>query len=200
MLHYVPIDLPKINIPDNFFESQKEKKIFKKANSPYAGSHFVPFPFYGDEWNEVFLLDWQFLKNYIVNNLPFTKIVFVRVSFQSETTGRHIDSSQINNPKSCNYNKDLTEHYSKQIYPYGYRILLQGNKNVLKLYNNKEEFQTIIPETTNCYCINSFKTEHSVAKDDERCIVFIHGWLDQEKHNYLINKSIKKYQKYIISF
>jgi len=202
MLHYIPIDLPKINIPNNFLESKKAKELFTKTHSPYTGFHFIPFPFYSEKWNEEFLMEWQFLKDYITINLPFIKIVFVRISFQTENVGIHLDSSQINNPKSPNFNNNLSEHYNKQIFPYGYRILLKGNKNSLKLFsnNNNKAFQAIIPETTNCYCINSFKTKHSVEKDNDRCIVFIHGWLDQEKHNYLINKSIKKYQKYIISF
>ena len=195
MIHYLPIDLPKLESPERF--SLEE---FVESNRPYHGFHLSLFGMQEKEWNSIALKNWGFVKEYIEKYLPIKKLYFVRISKQLGHIGKHYDVSGISDPKMGNYNKELTENYNNAISPYGYRLVLERKSNILTIHSNSAEYESKLPVFTNCYCINSFKTKHSAKMDDNRWIIFIHCWLDQKRHEELINRSLIKYKDYVIAF
>ena len=180
MIHYLPIDLPKLESSEKF-----SLEGFRESKGSDPGFHLSLFGMQEKEWNSLALKNWGFVKEYIEKYLPIKKLYFIRISKQLEHMGKYYDINGISDPKSESYNKELTENYNNAISPYSYRLVLEENSNILELNlepwielpsdSNSTESESKLPVFTNCYCINSFKTKHSVKMDGNRWVVFIEG-------------------------
>jgi len=201
MIHYLPIDLPKLESSEMF-----SLDGFVESKNPYYGLHLNAFDVHNKEWHPIMLKNWFFVKEYIEKYLPIKKFYIVRISKQLMDIGKHYDYGKPNNisgvsdSKETIYNKELADHYDNLTSPYGYRLVLEGRNNILTIHNNSAEYESKLPVFTNCYCINSIETKHSTKMDDNRWVVFIHGWLDEKRHDELINRSLIKYKDYVIAF
>ena len=196
MIHYLPIDIPKLDIPSSI-----NYNGFVEEPIPYHGSHMSLFLknewFPQGQWQRD---NWSWLKKYIEENLPIKKFYIVRVSIQLSKIGIHFDTSGINERGKNLYNENLTNHYNSLTSPYGYRLVISGKSGTLLIHNDSQTIPATLPDSTNCYCLNSFHTKHSTDDDDGRVIALIQGWLDEDKHNQIINRSLLKYKEHIIAF
>ncbi len=194
MIHYVPIDIPKLEYP-----STLNYEGFEKRGTPYEGYHLSAF--HENSWQPLALKNWNWAKEFIEEYLPITKFHIVRISTQQlSPIAKHFDTSGINMPGKPLYNIELVDHYNSITSPYGYRLVLTGKSNTVIIHNSKSEIDAILPDSTNCYCLNSLNTLHSAKIDNNRLVIFIQGWLDEKKHVEIINRSLLKYKDYIIAF
>lgn len=127
----------------------------------------------------------------LVKLLPFSSISNVKINYQTKETKYHIDFV---NPEEGN---DLYKNVVTQE-PSGYRVILQGSKDVI-LIKNKNKIQIAkLPDDSNIYVIGQTNCLHKVVEDKNRITIYITGFLDKEKHQKIIQHSLKKYKKYAI--
>ena len=181
-LHFIPIDLPivKINLEKVKYECNYSYWQFIRLlnfKGKYAESN----------WTEYALQNFLDLKNYIEKYLPFDYLVNVKINMQNTEVLNHVDFTEPNaNPFLYTNNK-----YNE---PCGYRILIKGKSDKLFVKNKR----TLLPETTNIYCIGHTNTIHKVEEDIGRITIFVHGCINKYKHTNLLQKSYNKYKKYCI--
>jgi hypothetical protein len=193
-LHWIPVDLPNVDFKQelikdfipNFvgntsgeFQSQRltlETKNYKTTT-----------------WLSDLTESQKKLKEYIEKFLPFDEIINIRINNPIKIGGMHYDLVD----KNCN--KDLLDHHLR-LEPTGYRLILTGGKQgdlVVKI--NNLPVQVTVPDTTDWYLIGHAITPHRLKKFDEnRLIVFCHGWINEKKHKEIMDRSIEKYSQYAI--
>jgi hypothetical protein len=176
-LLFLPID---INL-ENFSFSQEE--------NPEKNNLFNPW------WNSTFINEDTIKKNNfdnILNQLPFTKITRLFYKTQKVAVSSHVDvMSQM-------MMEDGEYEHIKLNEPCGYRIVINGDLDKLKILNNGKWCTAKIPSTPCCYVLNSTELYHSVESDQLRETIYVRGFIDQEKHRLLIEKSLKKFKEYAI--
>ena len=82
--------------------------------------------------------------------------------------------------------------------PCGYRIVVRGSNDALKLHINDEIKTCLMPDDTPTYVINHTSALHSVDRDEGRINVYVSGFIDREKHMNILDRSMNKYKKYIL--
>jgi hypothetical protein len=82
--------------------------------------------------------------------------------------------------------------------PCGYRIVINGVLEKLHVKTNDNWVVAKLPYTPICYLINSTTLYHKVDDDPTRETIYVRGWIDREKHNNLIDTSLKKFKEYAI--
>jgi hypothetical protein len=148
---------------------------------------------YGDQKN-----NWKDLSNDkkiirdLGEKLAFTELHHVRLSVQNKPVLPHVDV--------------IPEKYHKQIYqryldqePGGYRLVLKGSKDSLFVINSSGELiNAELPSMPCLYAINSTTCKHFIVGDLGREVIYFRGFLDQKKHNNLLEKSLLKYSEFSI--
>lgn len=174
---FLPID---IDLSTLKFQRESEAEEFHEYN-PYWSSSPIE-----KKTVEEYKLD------NILNQLPFTKITTLTHKIQQREVKRHVDIYP-----SMTFEPGELEHI-KENEPCGYRFVLKGNVDRLKVYNGKQWVTAILPSIPCCYLLNSTLGYHSVKEDINREIIYVRGFVDSEKHRCLIEKSYNKYGKYAI--
>ena len=151
------------------------------------------------------------LVEYIQKYLPFDNIYnleIFRVLPSCMEIKEHVDNSYlVGDTNSGNDNMHITPEFMEHqldTEPCGYRIMLYGDRTSLYYRINGDITYTDLPESTNSYVLQTYNSPHGVNISDIdhgeflRTVVFILGNVNKEKHFELINRSIIKYEKYII--
>jgi hypothetical protein len=120
----------------------------------------------------------------LLDQLPITDITLFTYKFQKNKIVPHVD---FQGKKDEEYN-----HYIENE-PSGYHVVLKGQSDSLEIFNGKEWVTTILPKTPIAYVLNLTSCLHRVKEDINRETLYIRGWLDIEKHNSLIERSLKRY-------
>lgn len=129
----------------------------------------------------------------IISQLPFESLENVRLSIQSRSVKPHIDVSEKTKNRSIdNYNHYLINE------PCGYRIVIAGSTNSLKLIVNDKIVTANLPSVPCVYLINSTTCYHYVNRDIGRKTVYIRGKVKREEHMYMIRKSLERFKDYAI--
>jgi hypothetical protein len=176
-LLFLPID---INL-ENFSFSQKEDPEKNNVFNPWWNSTLI---------NEPAVEENNFDK--ILNQLPFTKITRLFYKTQKIAVSSHVDVMPQMTMEDNEYD------HIKLNEPCGYRIVINGSLDTLKILNNKSWITASLPKTPCCYVLNSTELYHSVESDPFRETIYIRGFLDQQKHKLLLEKSFKKFKNYAI--
>ena len=190
-MNYIPIDIgQRLNKQEilNNFKPNLDKIFnfwsFEKLTESNGGKYGV------NDFTMVAKEKYTQLCNYI-SLLPFTKLSNVKINIQREVAPPHIDFMAPNEGKELYQNNLKNE-------PSGYRIVVRGKNDVLKLhYENKEKI-CYMPADTDCYVTNHTSGWHSVGEDKDRITIYISGFIDKDKHITLLNKSKQKYSEYIV--
>jgi hypothetical protein len=137
----------------------------------------------------------QFLFDFILEHLPFDKLINVKIHRQyRDSTKSHIDFVNPTDELDLFKNNSANE-------PCGYRMVISGSRQgPLHIENSKgEKVFPELPSTTDWYAIGSTNVLHSVkVLDPGRMIIFAHGWINEDKHADIIDRSLNKYSKYAI--
>lgn len=188
-LLYVPIDLPQsINkkeilesfSPKNNFHVWNFQKLTYSTGGKYGPNNLK------EEYREIFPSLCQF-----IDQLPFTNLSNAKINLQTSATKMHVDFVK---PQD---GQRLLESITGNE-PCGYRIVIKGRKDVIKIKNNDQIVTAMMPEDTDCYVINQSSCEHLVLEDPGRITVYVTGFMDKESHSNLISKSLDRFGDYAI--
>ena len=196
----MPIDFPA-------FTNEQKESLFQHYKKDYTGvtagafesqmftSRLTDNRYSKSIFNEEYRATHGFLFDFITDHLPFDDIVNVKIHRQYRNAEKvHLDFA---NPQ------DNIELYNNNVYnePCGFRMVVAGvRQGALHIENSKKEkIYPYLPETTDWYCLNSTNAKHAVETlDNGRMIIFTHGWINLDKHNLIINRSLEKYGEYAV--
>jgi hypothetical protein len=176
-LLFLPIDIDL----ENFSFLQEENSEKNNLFNPWWNSTFIDKS--AVEENNF---------NRILNQLPFTKITRLFYKTQKTSVSPHIDVMPAMTMEDGEYD------HIKENEPCGYRIVINGSVDKLRINTGSKWVETILPSIPSCYLINSSETLHSVDFDPSRQTIYIRGFIDVIRHNELIEKSLQKYKDYAI--
>lgn len=162
---------------------------FKQYDSSVENSAFNPY------WNSSFISNDCIEKNnfkYVLDQLPFTRITRIIHKIQRVRVGPHVDVMTEMKLEDGEYKHFVDNE------PCGYRIVINGSPNKLKVYNGQEWVIANLPNTPCCYLLNSTSGLHKVDADDNREVIYIRGYIDPVKHKEIIDRSILKFAKTVI--
>lgn len=188
-LMYLPADLPKIN-KDEILENFKPGSNFYvwdfEKLTVDSGGKYGKNDFTDDAKNK-----YPNLIDYL-GSLPFTAISNVKINMQTDQKPEmHID---FRTPEDGN---ELVENINDQE-PCGYRFVVKGGRDKLLIRSGEEEKVAYLPEDTDCYLLNQSEGYHAVQEDYGRIIVYVTAFIDHEKHQDLLKRSLTKYGDYAI--
>jgi hypothetical protein len=193
-LHWIPADLPIVDFKQDLIKDFSPNFVAHTARAFQSQRLTVETENYETStWIENLTESQQKLKDYIEKFLPFDKLINIKINNPIRTGGMHYYLVD----KDCN--KELLNHHLS-LEPTGYRLVLTGKKQgdlVVKV--NNISVQTTLPDTTDWYILGHAITPHRLKNfDEDRLIVFCHGWINQEKHKELLAKSVEKYSQYAV--
>lgn len=128
----------------------------------------------------------------VLDQLPFTQITRITHKVQTAMVKPHVDVMA-----SMGLQDNEYEHIANNE-PCGYRLVIVGQHDKLKVHNKKEWVTAALPTVPCCYLLNSIVGLHKVDDDDHREIIYIRGFVDPVKHKEIINRSLEKYKDYAI--
>jgi hypothetical protein len=182
---FCPIDLevPNFGIYDLGDNVQKSPIHAKYWNVEYLCFNYV--------WRDSTDHPRQHLKEWLLSNLPFSRIEIARLNQQIYETSPHIDHPP---------NRFSTEWLVNQLEtePSGYRLVLKGDPNALKIHYSEKIMDGYVSSIPGAYLINSMESVHQLLKDDNRISLYLNGTIDRDKHNDLIQRSLEKYSEHVI--
>lgn len=184
---YLPVDLPKFPVVNFYTDTDTEwnfwnfKKLTEKNITPYSATSI----------KSNFIEDYPDIINWL-NNFPFLDIINIKFNVQLKTVRPHIDFVNPHLNENLFENNQINE-------PCGYRVLINGSRSE-KLYilNKNKKVYATLPNQTDVYVIGQTSCLHGVEEDIDRRSLYLHFFIDKNKHNYLLKKSWKKYKKYAI--
>ena len=203
MINFMPIDmnivLDKQEIIDNFEKTTDYwywsfEKLTHTKNGKYGKNDFT------DRARKKYpkLIEY-------ISHLPYTHISNVKINFQTAAVKAHIDFQPENQHLARMADKKFDPNEGIDLYkdslnyePCGYRIVVRGSNDALKLHINDEIKTCLMPDDTPTYVINHTSALHSVDRDEGRINVYVSGFIDREKHMNILDRSMKKYKKYIL--
>jgi hypothetical protein len=162
---------------------------FQQMGELEHGNLFNPW------WNATFIKEETIIKNdfnLILDQLPFKQITRLFHKTQKSAVGSHVDVMPQMQMEENEY-----DHIKKNE-PCGYRIVLKGGTDKVKIKTSSGWVTSILPSVPSCYIINSTEAFHTVDFDEIRETIYIRGFLDIEKHHQLVEKSLLKYKDYAI--
>jgi hypothetical protein len=130
----------------------------------------------------------------VLNQLPFTRLTRLLHKVQTVAVSAHLDCS-------TDMIYEEGEHdYIKSIEPSGYRLVLSGSTKALWVYDNKEWHNVTLPSVPCCYVLNASAGIHKLEADVGRETIFTRGYVDLEKHQEILKRSLEKYRDYAVYF
>lgn len=131
----------------------------------------------------------------IIKQLPLTRIIRLTHKIQKKKVDPHVDCQ----PRGMVYDDGEYEHL-KSTEPSGYRIVLSGSPDALWIHDNKEWHNVKLPSVPCCYVLNATAGYHKLDLDLGRETIYLRGYVDLEKHQDLIKRSLEKYKDYAVYF
>jgi hypothetical protein len=203
---FMPLDLPR-------FEGQEEIRTSfdpSYTSSIWAQSHLVPsytkdgLPYDSPrEWLPEALERFPTLIRYVEEHLPFRRVVNAKVLKSSDSTlGIHVDIGKYDWPGYAFYKHQYLNT------PAAYRIILDGEGERILYYTDgpdtpREHWRWArLPSNTNTFIHSATDSLHGAEYYPglNRYILFIHGWLDVDRHNAILARSAQAHADYVIRF
>jgi len=212
-IRFLPLDLPKFKFRQKVLDEFKPDTDFYFWGEEYITHRNRDIQFHDPMPIKKIHPE---LVEYVNKYFPFKGIVLMKLLRANRDVKPHVDDNYIDfDGPSKDYNTISREFRDHQLdtEPCGYRMIIEGDRKSLYLTNGEpkvidgkltygkitEYTPTEVPESTDCFALKSYGSMHGVKKtvdDDNRLLLFVVGWLDQDKHNKLVDKSLKKYKDY----
>lgn len=209
---FLPLDLPLISnkktIIDNFFSKEKEDYVWWNMDI-ILGERNVKIPLGSKEyhWSQKKRSQYESIIQAVEQSLPFKTLYYVHLSSAHKEVLPHVDENYEESPFS--HHMTITSQFKSHLNenePIGYRAIINGKRDNLyccdnydseyKVINYNKKIYCEIPETTDFFLIRNSLVPHGVDQiqnDKDRLTLFILGEVDQERHNKLIKRSMRKY-------
>jgi hypothetical protein len=195
-LLWVPADLPlfleKKELVEKFHLDYVNDKKAKAFDSQQFTEHTDSYEI--SPYKQEYLESHKYLIDYITENMPYTDIVNIKIHHQSRQGKTHIDFG------SPDKNIELFNH-NNSVEPCGYRMVIAGVRQG-QLYverNDGSRVYPTLPESTDWYILGHTNVPHGLdGVDTNRYIIFCHAWIDKEKHDEIVKRSLEKYGDYCV--
>lgn len=216
---YVPLDIPEIEVPENKLWKEFNEYQHKNYHWEYWKSLVVKGSV--EDWNDSYSNEVGFQSRFdktkipvwnpnlsieisdyfkrVIDQLPFTECKFAEVHGQQTAVPPHQDL------ESSLHVYDTEENKHKEPEPAGIKVMLT-HKSIKSFFvidkkpNSKRQFITF-PAETNSFAINERTFFHGAKYLGEpKLILTTFGFIDEERHKELIERSIKKFNNHIIGF
>lgn len=129
----------------------------------------------------------------ILKQLPILDLHIARLSIQDKKVNPHIDVNLATHQIDSKSYQNILKNE-----PCGYRLLIDGSKDTLKIISNNKIISTQLPKVPMLYVINSTELLHFIEGDIGRKTLYIRGTINEPKHKELIDRSLKKYSDFCI--
>ena len=122
----------------------------------------------------------------LLDQIPIVNITTFTHKFQQMIVKPHYDYY---------HNGNVSDEYNHIVEnePSGYHVVLNGKCDSLEVFDGKEWITPILPQVPIAYVLSLTSCLHRVKEDHIRETLYIKGFLDVEKHQQLIERSIKRY-------
>lgn len=216
---YVPLDIPQINVP----EEMLWKEFYELQHNNYHWDYWKSLVVKGyvKDWSDSYSNEVGFRARFdssktplwnpnlsptlleyfqkVLSALPFSDCKFAEVHGQQAMVPPHQD---IESALNC-YDVDADENAEPE--PAGLKVMLthKNRKSFFVLDNKPKSIRKYIsfPEETNSFAINERKFLHGAKYLGEaKLILTTFGFINKEKHKEMIERSIKKFNDYVIRF
>ncbi len=128
----------------------------------------------------------------ILDQLPLDRVTFLAYKTQIKPVGQHVDVH-------ANMRFEAGEIENIRLNePAGYRIVLSGSPDKLLVHNGQAWVTAELPSVPCCYLIHSTEGQHQVLDDHDRTLIYIRGFLNPERHQALVQRSLEKYSQYAV--
>ena len=214
-MRYIPLDLPLFEYKDKVLNNFAPDTDFYFWSEEYITVRDRSIPFH----DAMPILDVHHdLVTYVKEHFPFKDIVLMKLVRTNRDVKPHVDDNYVDyDGPSNDYNTISQEFRDHQLYtePCGYRMIIAGDRKSLYLTDGgptvtegvltygvpTQHIPTEVPTTTDCFALQSYGSMHGVKKtenDDNRLLLFVVGWIDKDKHDTIINRSMEKYSEYMV--
>lgn len=129
---------------------------------------------------------------FVLNQLPLNKVTNIYYKEQKGFVSQHYDVYSDMKFEEGEYKNILDNE------PAGYRLVLEGSTDTLYVKSGDTFKLARLPSVPGCYLLNSTAGLHMVKDDPGRKIIYIRGFIDSEKHQTLIEKSLDRYKNLAI--
>lgn len=128
-----------------------------------------------------------------LNLFPFDQLSNVKFNIQStNNVNPHVDFHAPNEGKYLYNNNVMNE-------PCGYRVILSGERtNKLYIMTNRGKEFVTMPYETDVYVLGQTNCLHGVDSEIGRQTLYLHGYINSEKHSTMLKKSWNKYHQFAI--
>lgn len=208
---FLPLDVPKVPMSEQMVElfEGKDSYVWWQEEVLLGNKDYGRPLGYPEPWNpgsEKF----QPLIDHIEEHLPFEYLSFVRLARAKDKVGLHVDDNYEVPPfphhKAITH--DLKEHHLRNE-PIGYRVILKGSRDTFyfckdydptyKTEIDQPRHYVTIPDSTDFFLIKNYQQPHGVdtnEQDINRIVGFMLGKVNEQRHQELIERSIKRYADY----
>jgi hypothetical protein len=193
---FLPIDLPVIpNKEKIILNFQKEFKYgwWDAIRLFEPTKDFEPT----DKWSTEAIEKFSELRQWMIDYLPFTDYIHSKIMKSKDLVLPHVDY------QDPTRRPDVYQHLNENE-PASYRLLISGRrKNSVYLAKSvdspvENRIYPILPEDTDVYAMPYTDQVHGVDFESDRIIVITNGYIDIQKHQELLSKSLEKYKDYLI--
>jgi hypothetical protein len=129
---------------------------------------------------------------FILDQLPIDQITNIYYKEQTRVVLPHYDVYPDMKFEEGEYKNILDNE------PAGYRLVLKGSTDTMYIKNGNTFELAQLPFVPGCYLLNSTAGLHMVKDDPGRKIIYVRGFINSDKHNALINKSLKLYKDFAL--
>jgi len=193
---FLPIDLPLIPNKHSIIKNFETEfvygwwdaiRLFEKTKN------FEPT----DKWTQEIIEKYPELKQWMIDHIPFTDYIHAKMMKSKDVVHPHVDY------QDPNRRPDVFDHLKKNE-PSSYRLVISGERKntvyVSKSVDSKIEdrIYPILPETTDVYAMPYTDQVHGVDFQSDRIIIITNGYIDIEKHQNLLTRSLEKYGDYLV--
>ena len=123
----------------------------------------------------------------LLDQIPLVNITTFTHKIQQSKVNDHVDYYGDNKNPQAEYIHLLKNE------PAGYHVILKGKCDSLEIFNGKEWITPVLPQVPIAYLLNLTSCLHRVKEDHLRETLYIKGFVDEEKHKQLIERSLKRY-------
>lgn len=216
-IRFLPLDLPKFEYKEKVLKEFEPDQEFYFWYEQYITHRDRAIPFHDPMPIKPVHKE---LVDYVLEHFPFKGIVLFKLVRANRDVKPHVDDNYVDfHGPSKDYNLITKEFRDHQLNtePCGYRMVISGDRGSLYLTDGAPEVidgkltygeitqhqSSYVPEETDCFALKTYGSMHGVKKtedDDNRLLLFVVGWLDEQRHRELIQRSYEKYKQYAVVF
>lgn len=199
-LFWIPADLPVFDHKDDlvklYVQDYQNQKVARAFGSQMFTRRVENYAV--SEFKSGYSESHKHLYDYINKYLPYDNLVNIKIHNNIKQGSAHLDFVFPEKNKELYLNNTSNE-------PCGYRMVIAGSRqghlfvDRPKDDGSVERLYPTLPDSTDWYILNSTSAYHGLeGVNPDRYILFCHAWINKDKHDEILKRSLEKYSSYAI--